>query len=113
MFAPDYLTYRWLGNYIDMSVKRTKGLEMGGTHIGNANWGEVVGHGVAVPACRLVFGAGVWGCELVEGPGDIRDGRITERGGSELAGAGGCERREAGVCLRAGLVDEVVLWSWG
>ena len=58
-------------------------------------------------------GAGVWGCELVEGPDDIRDDRITERGGSELAGADVCERREAGVCLRGGLGDDVVLWSWG
>jgi len=85
MCAPDYSTYRWLGNYIHTSVKGTNGLNMGETHIGNANWGEVVGHGVAVPACRLVFGVGVWGRELVEGPGEIRNRGITERGVSELA----------------------------
>jgi hypothetical protein len=112
MCAPDYSTYRWLGNYIHTSVEGTNGLEMGETHIGNANWGEVVGHGVAVPACRLVFGVGVWGCELVEeGPGKMWAGRITERGVSELARTDVCERREAGVCLRAGLGDDVVLWS--
>jgi hypothetical protein len=45
--------YRWLGNCEKMLASCLQGNSMEDTHVGNANWGQVLGHGAGVE-CGLL-----------------------------------------------------------